>query len=82
MTTITKGPLVVAPPSAEPARRMAPKLELIPGKSPRRTAEKWFLGLMISAVCLFTVAFLTFVLQPAATTAVSSSTSTWNQDGP
>ena len=82
MTTITHGPLVQAPPAVVPSRRSAPKLEIVPGKSPRRTAEKWFLGLMVTAMCLFTVALLTFVLRPAATTAVSSSTSSWNQDGP
>jgi hypothetical protein len=31
---------------------------------------------------VFTITFLTFVIKPATTTAVSTSTSTWNQDGP
>jgi len=80
MTTITRNPVVEASPAVETVRRAAPKLEVVPGKGPRRTTEKWFLGLMLASVCLFTIALATYVLRPAITT--TSSTSTWNQDGP
>lgn len=79
MTTITKSSIETSP-AVQPAPRATPRLEVIPGKGPRRTAEKWFFGLMIVSVCVFSVAFATFVLRPAVAT--TTSTSTWGLDGP
>jgi len=79
MTTMTRSSIGASPP-VEPARTALPHLEVVHGKGPRRTAEKWFLALMITSLCVFSVALATFVLRPAIVT--TSSTSTWNQDGP
>jgi hypothetical protein len=82
MATITRSTLVEAAPAHEAVHMPAPKLEVIPGTSPRRRLEKWLLGGLIIAASVFAVAFANFVLRPASTTVVSTSTSTWNQDGP
>ncbi len=80
MTTITRNPAVEVSPSIAPVRRAAPQLEVVHGTSPRRAVEKWFLGLMVVSFCVFGIALATYVLRPAIST--TSSTSTWNQDGP
>ncbi len=78
-TTITQ---VDVQPVAKPARPLAPIHVIEPRVATPHRADKWVLAIAAALVCVFAVAFVARVLQPAVATTSSSASEPWTADGP
>jgi hypothetical protein len=77
-------PQVEALPVARPGRRLAPvvAVEPSPMSQRQRRTDNWVLGVAVVMLSLFTAMFIAYVLEPAATTVTSTTTSGPGADGP